>query len=291
MQQGYFDTAWKDIKNTPGWIKKILLLTLLQIVPIFGQIVLFGYLYGWARNIAWGLSGTMPEKIFGNADGKLYSRGFFILVLQVVIGLIIILPFMPSYVALLAQAFSYSPHDAAIIPALMLMMVGCLVSLALSVLSIPFLMIAPMRISVYGNLSSGFQFKKIWKMFRHDPMGILKIVGMMLIVGMVIATIVVPLVMLITYITAFIFGAGVAGMVAGSGSIVAFAFGSIILFVVNCVVWFLYCTLITWMYALQANALGYWTRQLNVAAWRGQDDPLPFELQQPTVMPPPQQQD
>ena len=26
------------------------------------------------------------------------------------------------------------------------------------------------------------------------------------------------------------------------------------------------------------RALGYWTRQFDVPAWRGQDDPMPFEL-------------
>src|SRR5699024_6354438 len=31
------------------------------------------------------------------------------------------------------------------------------------------------------------------------------------------------------------------------------------------------------------RAIGYWTRQFDVPAWRGQDDPMPFEL----VTPPP----
>ena len=26
------------------------------------------------------------------------------------------------------------------------------------------------------------------------------------------------------------------------------------------------------------RALGYWTRQFDVPAWRGQDDPMPFEM-------------
>ena len=30
--------------------------------------------------------------------------------------------------------------------------------------------------------------------------------------------------------------------------------------------------------AMITRALGYWTQQFNVPAWRGQDDPMPFEL-------------
>lgn len=30
--------------------------------------------------------------------------------------------------------------------------------------------------------------------------------------------------------------------------------------------------------ALVARALGYWTRQFDVPSWRGQDDPMPFEM-------------
>ena len=89
MQQfKYFSTAWNDIKNSPGWKGKIALLALLQIIPIFGQIVLFGYIYGWARDIAWGVHSPMPARIFGNEDGKLYSRGFFIFVILFVLSLI-----------------------------------------------------------------------------------------------------------------------------------------------------------------------------------------------------------
>ena len=81
MQTGYFNAAWQDIKNTPGWFGKLILLSLLSFVPIFGWLVVLGYLYGWARDIAWDVHGPMPKHIFGNEDGKLYSRGFFAMVI------------------------------------------------------------------------------------------------------------------------------------------------------------------------------------------------------------------
>lgn len=36
MQTGYFNAAWQDIKNSPGWFGKLVLLSLLSLIPIFG---------------------------------------------------------------------------------------------------------------------------------------------------------------------------------------------------------------------------------------------------------------
>ena len=51
MEISYFKSAWGDIKHTPGWLGKMAKLALLNLIPIFGQIVTMGYLYGWARDI------------------------------------------------------------------------------------------------------------------------------------------------------------------------------------------------------------------------------------------------
>ena len=77
MQIKYLSTAWNDIRQSPGWLAKALLLGLVACIPIFGWIVVYGYLYGWARDMAWGVHAPLPARIFGNEDGKLYSRGFF----------------------------------------------------------------------------------------------------------------------------------------------------------------------------------------------------------------------
>ena len=84
MQRGYFKTAWSDITQSPHWVTRILLLALLSFIPVFGWIVIAGYLWGWARDMAWGVHAPLPERIFENADGTLYSRGFFAAVIAVV---------------------------------------------------------------------------------------------------------------------------------------------------------------------------------------------------------------
>ena len=84
MQRGYFKTAWSDVTQSPHWVTRILLLALLSFIPVFGWIVIAGYLWGWARDMAWGVHAPLPERIFENADGTLYSRGFFAAVIAVV---------------------------------------------------------------------------------------------------------------------------------------------------------------------------------------------------------------
>jgi len=285
MQMGYFKTAWGDIKSTPGWMGKMFLLALISCIPVFGIIVVYGYLYGWARNIAWGNSGPMPQHIFGNEDGKLYSRGFFIAVLIFVCGLIVV--FISSIGGAIASAgavssIGYSANYGAFA---VYSIIGSLISLVSVVIAFAlffFEQVGAMRISIYGRLSAGFQFKKVWAMLRHDFKGILKIFGMMLLTELVIGTIF----GIIIVIVVLVFAVAAIGTISTSlnpsyipslGAI--FAYGGIAV-LITIVFSYLMMVPMMWVEALMANALGYWTRQFNVAAWRGQDDPMPFELQE-----------
>ena len=89
MQTSCFSAAWRDVRESHGWFRKVLLLALLMFIPVFGWIVAMGYLLGWARDIAWGVRAPLPASIFGNEDGNLYSRGFFAWVIQLVFMLLL----------------------------------------------------------------------------------------------------------------------------------------------------------------------------------------------------------
>ena len=92
MQQiKYLSSSWNDITHSRGWFGKICLLGLITMIPIFGIMVLRGYMYGWARDIAWRVHEPMPARIFGNEDGGLYKRGFYMLVLNLVLALAVYL--------------------------------------------------------------------------------------------------------------------------------------------------------------------------------------------------------
>ncbi|MEF2560233.1 MAG: DUF4013 domain-containing protein [Eggerthellaceae bacterium] len=274
MEKGYFSAALSDITRSPGWFSKVLRLGLLCLVPIFGIIVLYGYLYGWARDIAWNVHRPLPDRIFGNEDGNLYKRGFFILIIAFVFGLI---PGIFSAVTGTATSFSflgviygYEMHSASAFGSLFMGMIFSLISLMLSFAMMFFIWVGSMRTALYGTLSSGFQIGKIWSMMRYDFTGLLRIFGMYLLC----MTVFVVSITLIGVIFAFVVGI-VTVLMANSDAVVVLAVLSILVLLV---VFVLVCMFVTvFVEALIARALGYWTRQFQVNLWGGQEDPLPFE--------------
>lgn len=290
MQTGYFNAAWHDIKNSPGWFGKMLVLGLVSLIPVFGWIVVGGYLYGWARDIAWGVHAPLPAQVFGNEDGKLYSRGFFVVIIGLVCAL---LPWVIEVVGSLATGgpFGWGHYRTGGFmpwPFGMLSGVFGLVFFVLSVAALVFATIfswiGSMRMSIYGRLSAGFQFGKMWSMLRHDVGGMLRILGMTILLGIVVGIIVSIVVFFIVMIGVMVGmvvtggnmhvsasrpDAAIMGMIVGIGglSLVLVLLASFLSMVVS-----------VFIMALVTRAVGYWTRQFNVPAWRGQDDPMPFEL-------------
>ncbi len=291
MQMGYFKSAWNDVKGSPGWVGKMFILTLLLFIPIFGQIVVYGYLFGWARDAAWGLQSPLPRKIFANEDGKLYSRGFFILVLGLVLSIV---PVVLLFVTLsLAGAMGVGvAHDRgaafAIIIGLLTFVAGVATFAAIFVV-IFINWVGSMRISIYGNLSAGFQFKKIIAMIKKDFNGLLRIFGMYLILSICLSIIS----SILSSVIGFVIAAVAIGAVGSSiglsngadtssiGMIVAAGGVSIVL---SLMLAYITAVLGVFIQTMVTRALGYWLRFFDVPSWRGQDDPMPFELQQ--AMPP-----
>ena len=275
MEKGYFSAAWGDITKSPGWFSKILRMGLLCFIPIFGVLVVYGYLYGWARDIAWNVHRPMPEKIFGNEDGNLYKRGFFILVIGFVFSLIpgafSFLTSMVTGVSFLGAATASSAPLG--VGSLLMALVFSLAGLVLTFAVVFFYWVGAMRCALYGTLSSGFQFGKIWAMLRYDFTGLLRIFGMSLICGAVVGIAAFVLVGLSVTLSV-IFG---VAFIQNEAQAVVFAVIILLLIVILCVVSSFSSVLIT---ALISRALGYWTRQFQVNLWGGQEDPMPFELEQ-----------
>ena len=296
MQTGYFNAAWQDIKNSPGWFGKLVLLSLLSLIPIFGWLVVLGYLYGWARDIAWNVHGPLPKRIFGNEDGKLYSRGFFAMVIGFVCMLAPwILEAVWGAITGMGTAWSGRGHGGLFMFVGLSTMIFSLLIIAASFFATLFSWVGSMRMSVYGRLGAGFQFGKVWAMIRHDFSGLLRILGMAIVLAVVIGIVVSILIFVLVLIGLFIGFAMTGGNLNIQSShpgaavwAIVFATGGIILvFAVLCGI------LSTGMYVfvemMIVRALGYWTRQFDVPAWRGQDDPMSFELAGAAGYPPVQQ--
>lgn len=285
MKTRYFATAWQDVKNSPGWVGKLLVLSLLAFIPIFGHVVLLGYLLGWARDMAWGVHAPLPQRIFGNEDGKLYSRGFFAWVISAVLGIVLLLAtFAVCSIAGVGLFGAASWHHggagtmmATGAFAALLGFFSFILPLAAVVIGMLFQWVGWMRMSVYARLSAGFQLGKIWEMIRHDLNGIARILGMsllILIVGSVVVSVVALAAFLIVLVAvAFAMGAG-AVFDAPSWAVwaVLLAFAASLVFGYAAMVIGVFSQMVT------IRALGYWTYGFEVPLWRGQDDPMPFQI-------------
>jgi len=292
MQIKYFDAAWQDIKNSPGWFGKLCLLALLSFIPIFGQLVMLAYLYGWARQIAWGAHLPMPASVFANEDGKFWRRGWFLLVISFVFGLI---PAIVSQIGLnmqtaamsttmfgLYQGASGSGAASAASAGIGALVYICGLVLAL-VVDI-FVWVAYMRSAIYDNISAGFQFGAIWKMIRKDTSGILKIFGMNLLVGLIVGLVASVVIVIIMVVCILVGAGGSAGLQSGGldvSSLSVVAIGLMLLLLLAAIFFMMVGT--TFVEALVARAVGYWTMQFEVPKWRGQDDPMPFEMEPPAT--------
>ena len=274
MQEGYFKTAWSDIKNSPGWFAKCCLLGLLLLIPVFGPIVLYGYAFGWARDIAWDVHRPMPQKIFGNEDGQLYTRGFFAWVIMLVVSLIV------SVCTGIAGDNEFAN----------------LLVIVISIFLGLFALVCIMRMAIYARLGAGFQVNRAWSMASHDASGLMRILGMVLLVGLVIGliwTILFSIVFAMLIVGGIGLGAGVdwAGLadsltyggpdaeaqLLSIMGMLAPVIGIAIVLILALV--YVLCVAQAWTTLLEARAMGYWTRQFDVAHWGGQDDPMPFELE------------
>lgn len=295
MPIAYFKTAWKDVTSSPRWFSRILLLSLVSLIPVFGWIVVCGYLLGWARDIAWGAATPLPNRIFDNADGMLYRRGLFSLVLAIVCGIV------PRLVLLIGQFVSAGSFTGADIvfggmgiahPPLGSRAWGfpfdalstawgaatLLAAIAAGIFAVVFGWVGAMRMSIYGRLSAGFQLGKSWAMIRRDAKGIVKIFGMSIACAAVGGAILTA-----TCVAAAFIGMAAMSLFSLAAGRAALGFVAFILVGMGMLAVFLLVLIVTQFVsvlsgALLARALGYWTRQFDVPLWRGQDDPMPFEV-------------
>ena len=289
MQIKYFQTAWNDVKNSPGWFKNVLKLGLLDMIPILGTIVQNGFLYGWAREAAWNVRNPLPRTIFGNNDTRLWARGGLIFVFMFVLGLIpgIISTFSDmltnsGYFALLAGGSYYGSVPPVSGGAMALGFLLSLVSLALYVLVEFIGWAGSMRISIYDSLSAGFNIKNDWSMLKRDTNGIVRIFAMNLLFGLIFGLIF-GLVFFIVCFT-FLMSILVPVINASSGTMsdseimtaIASAGAGFLVFmlVFTLLIYALMCVSV-WLQMITTRALGYWTSQFNVPSWGPQDAPLP----------------
>lgn len=258
MQTGYLKRSWGAITAEKGWIKPILLLALLQFVPIFGQIALYGYYYEWARDAAWGVEKPLPRKLpnMGNTlKIGLYAWGVIMIwtcVFSFALSFISLIPFLGTLIGF----------------------VGFFVLLAISMMA----MVAAMRAVIYNSFEPVVQIKQVWAMSKKDIGGLARIfcIGLLLVP-------VVLIVCIIIFAIVFFVILGAGGITAGINeqALIPLLLGLLpLLMIVLFALFFLMLIAQVIVSGLQIRALGYWTAQFDPSRWKGQNDPLPFEVDQ-----------
>lgn len=280
QQPRYFYDSWHDITSSPGWFVIMLKLALVSLIPVFGAIVVYGYLYTWARERAWGINQPMPRRIFENKDGKLYSRGGLIFIISLIVAAItsfILNVDMLASVTRISQMLAYSPQSLSdpnvlfnMLPLYLVphsSLFGMVVSVILTIVG----WVMSMRVAIYDSFNAGFRLDKVWKMLTHNILGILKVWLMS-----IIATVVVTIVGLV--IAGLIVIIPMAACFAMSGATVNAAVAAILL-IIPLLLLAVYVAMVLSSIetALVIRALGYWTETFNVPEWGSYADPLPFE--------------
>lgn len=143
-EQGCLATAWSDIRASEGWVRKMLLLGLIMIVPILNFVVP-GYAMSWARDAARGERYQLPESIFGDGNFKM---GFF----SFVVGLVYII------------VTQFAVGILALVPIL-----GQLAGIALTVACTMAICLAYVRIALAGRIGAGFGLGEIWSAAKKEP--------------------------------------------------------------------------------------------------------------------------
>lgn len=280
QQPRYFYDSWHDITSSPGWFVTILKLALVSLIPVFGAIVVYGYLYTWARERAWGINQPMPRRIFENKDGKLYSRGGLIFIISLIVAAItsfILNVDMLASVTRISQMLAYSPQSLSdpnvlfnMLPLYLVphsSLFGMVVSVILTIVG----WIMSMRVAIYDSFNAGFRLDKAWKMLTHNILGILKVWLMSIIVTVVVTIVGLVIAGLIVIIP-------MAACFAMSGATVNAAIAAILL-IIPLLLLAVYVALVLSSIetALVIRALGYWTETFNVPEWGSYAEPLPFE--------------
>lgn len=261
----YFARSWALLTRHAGWIKPVLLLTVALLVPLVGWWGVMGYALEWARLTAWGVNAAPKQR--GVRVGECIASGvraFVVLLLWsvvagIVVGLLSALP-----------------------------LVGGIVSAAWTVLSLFFgvvVMAAELRATIYRRIVPGLRVGTVWQMVRHDPMGLLRVFGMVAVGGALmglvssivafsaLASILPTLFYYMAYLGEYSQFMSDAALASG---VVAFVFEALAAMGPVLIVLLLldgFMGVITLLLGYTGVAL--WMRQFNVPAWRADEDPLP----------------
>ena len=285
-----FQASWKMLTRDKGWIKPILVLTLVGWIPILGQIVLLGYAFEWARLTAWGVDSAPKQR--GVDYGKVLTTGgrAFVISLAVNIALSIIESLVFGIEAGTLGLFGTSGSVLGNIALVGAMGGAGVVAVACEVVNMlmgTFIMVASLRATVYDDFSAGWRLDRIFQMISSDLGGFMRVYVISLLAGLVNWL----YSMVLSVLAAIVFMGGAAGVMAygyGAGmmghgveralvqALLGMGPAVLLLVVVLAVVaMFVGGAISTAMQLVTINATGQWFVRFDLPRWGVSSAPLP----------------
>lgn len=285
-----FSASWKMMTRDKGWLKPILVLTLIGWIPILGQIAILGYGFEWARLTAWGVDAAPKQR--GVDYGKIITTGgraFVIsLVVNVVLGILESLIFGVEMGALgLFGSSSSVLGSFAVAGALGTSGAVAIFFEIVNMLVGTFIMVAVMRATIYDDFSAAWRIDRLFQMISDDLGGFLRVYVISLIAG------------LVNWLYSFILGVvGTIVVMGGAAGVMAYGYGTglmghgaermlihallsmgpavlLLVVVLGVLAMFLGGVISTAMQLVTINATGQWFTRFDLARWGVSSAPLP----------------
>ncbi len=281
-----FASSWRMLTRDKGWIKPVLILTMVGWIPILGQIVLFGYGLEWARLTAWGVDSAPKQR--GVDYGKVLESGGRAFLVTVTLGFVVALVLQvvfPGSLGLLISGFAGNGllgSSATFSTGLAM----SLLALAASLLMGSFLQAAALRATIYDSFSAGWRLDRLFQMIGRDLGGFFRAVLVTWIGGAIAGayTFVVALVLSMVAVGGFagamafveISGAHMTGWHYLMDQLLTIGVGPVLLFIILALcLAFLGGVITTTMNLVAMNAMGQWFGRFDVGRWGISGDPLP----------------
>ena len=284
-----FMSSWHMLTRDKGWVKPVLVLTLVGWIPILGQIVLMGYGLEWARLTAWGVDAAPKQR--GVDYGKVLSTGGRAFLVSLSLGFVIALVLQVVFPGSLYMLFTGLTAGNAVSVATA-MASGAAMSILTMVASIAmgtFLQAATLRATLYDSFSAGWRLDRLFQMIGRDFGGFLKVLLVTLIGGAIsgVYAFVVSLVLMLVVMggvmseTAFV---GLSGSYMNGWhflleQLLRIGAGPLLLFIVVVIALaFVGSAISTAMSLVSMNAMGQWFCRFDVHRWGVSADPLPSDV-------------
>jgi hypothetical protein len=169
-----FTFPFKD----PDWFKKIAIIGLVGLIPIIGQLVLFGWAFQIAQRVIRGEHAPLPELDFGEQ----LTKGFQTWLIYLVYALPIIIITIPLAVVDSLAATANGSNDSIILA----LSLCCGAVIFLYGIFMAFVVPAAIgRFADKGNFGAAFQFANVFALVRSAPAAYLMVLLGYLLSGLI----------------------------------------------------------------------------------------------------------